>query len=492
MINSPHGHKWQPVDAARGALNHEGVPAPLELDADRLLPVDPATRAIARDLYAAVADLPIISPHGHVDPALLRDDAAFSDPAELFITKDHYVTRLLHAAGVDLAELGAGTTTGADPRAVWRRFAENWHLFAGTASGYWLAHEFVTLFGIDVEPSAQTADAIYDTIAARLTEPDYRPRALFERFGIEIMATTDDPMDDLAIHAELAADPSFAGRVLPTFRPDAYLDPAAAGFAERVERLTASEGVAADDFRGYLTALEARRAHFIAHGAVSADHGVIDPYTVDLSDDEAAGLYRRAVAGELDAAGAREFRGNMLLRMAGMSARDGLVMTIHPGVYRNHSSATFAGFGADTGHDIPLTTTYTQNLRPLLEKHGLEKNLNLVLFTVDETVYSREIAPLAGFYPSVFIGVPWWFLDAPDAVLRFRSAVTETAGFYRGSGFIDDTRAFLSIPARHDMARRLDAAFLARLVGEGRVSLAQAQRIAVDLVTTVPKKAFKL
>ncbi|MGO2050819.1 MAG: glucuronate isomerase [Microbacterium sp.] len=468
------------------------MPAPLELDDDRLLPVDPTTRAIARDLYAAVAELPIISPHGHVDPAMLRDDAPFSDPAELFITKDHYVTRLLHAAGVDLAAVGAGRTTGADPRAVWRALAENWHLFAGTASGYWLTHELVTLFGIDVEPSAETADAIYDTIAARLAEPAYRPRALFDQFRIDVLATTDDPMDDLAVHAELAADETFHGRVLPTFRPDAYLDPAAPAFRTNVERLTASNGTPVDDFAGYLTALEARRAHFIAHGAVSADHGVVEPYTVDLADDEAAALYRRAVAGDLDAAGIRAFRGNMLLRMAGMSARDGLVMTIHPGVHRNHSTATFDRFGPDTGHDIPLTTTYTQNLRPLLEKHGLERGLQIVLFTVDETVYSREIAPLAGFYPSVYIGVPWWFLDAPDAVLRFRSAVTETAGFYRGSGFIDDTRAFLSIPTRHDMARRLDSAFLARLVGEGRISRAQAERIAVDLVTTVPKKAFKL
>jgi len=492
MRNGSHGHIWQPVDVPARRLNHGGMPAPLELDADRLLPVEPALRSVARDLYSSIADLPIISPHGHVDPAMLRDDLPFSDPAELFITKDHYVTRLLHAAGVDLASLGAGSAAGADPRSVWRLFAENWQLLAGTASGYWLTHELVTLFGIDVEPSAETADATYDAIAARLSDPAYRPRALFERFGIEVLATTDDPMDDLAVHAALAADDAFRGRVLPTFRPDAYLDPTAAGFTDRVERLTASNGTATDDFRGYLAALEARRAHFIAHGAVSADHGVIEPYTVDLTDDEASALYRRAVAGELDAAGAREFRGNMLLRMAGMSARDGLVMTIHPGVYRNHSSTTFEGFGPDTGHDIPLTTSYTQNLRPLLEKHGLERGLHVVLFTVDETVYSREIAPLAGFYPSVFIGVPWWFLDAPDAVLRFRASVTETAGFYRGSGFIDDTRAFLSIPARHDMARRLDSAFLARLVGEGRIPLAQAERIAVDLVTTVPRKAFKL
>ena len=468
------------------------MPATLELDDDRLLPIDPQTRGIARDLYQAVATLPIISPHGHVDPRLLLDDAPFSDPAELFITSDHYVTRLLHAAGVDLADLGAGPSQATDPRAIWRLLAENWHLFAGTASGYWLTHELVTLFGLEVEPSAETADTTYDAIASRLRDPAYRPRALFEQFRIEVLATTDDPMDDLAAHAALARDASFTGRVLPTFRPDAYLDPATPGFAQRIERLTASNGTAPDDFAGYLAALEARRAHFIAHGAVSADHGVREPYTVDLTDDEASALYVRAVSGELDAAGSRAFRGNMLLRMAGMSARDGLVMTIHPGVHRNHSTATLDRFGTDTGHDIPVTTTFTENLRPLLERHGLTPGLHLVLFTVDETVYSREIAPLAGFYPSVFIGAPWWFLDAPDAVLRFRAAVTETAGFYRGSGFIDDTRAFLSIPARHDMARRLDSAFLARLVREGRVSLTQAERIAVDLVGSIPRRTFKL
>jgi len=467
------------------------MPATLELDEDRLLPVETRTRAVARELYQSVATLPILSPHGHVDPHLLLADQPFSDPAELLITRDHYITRLLHSAGVDLAALGAGPSE-ADPRAIWTLLAENWHLLAGTASGYWLTHELITLFGVDAEPSRATADAIYDTIASRLGDAAYRPRALFERFGIEVLATTDDPLDDLAAHAALADDPSFTGRVLPTFRPDAYLDPMAPGFLERVERLTATNGSAVDDFPGYLEALEARRAHFIAHGAVSADHGVLEPYTVDLTDDEASGLYARAVAGRLDPAGAREFRGNMLLRMAGMSARDGLVMTIHPGVLRNHSTATFDRYGPDTGHDIPVTTTYTQNLRPLLERHGLARGLHIVLFAVDETVYSREVAPLAGFYPSVFVGAPWWFLDAPDAILRFRAAVTETAGFYRGSGFIDDTRAFLSIPARHDMARRLDSAFLARLVGEGRITMGSAQRIAVDLVDAVPRRAFKL
>jgi glucuronate isomerase len=466
--------------------------APLSLDADRLLPSDPNTRAVARALYESVADHPILSPHGHVDPRMLRDDVAFTDPADLFIRHDHYVTRLLHASGVDLGNLGVGPEPSADPREIWRAFCEHWPVFAGTASGYWLSHELTTLFGVDVEPTSATADLLFDRISDCLAQPGYRPRALFERFGIEVLATTDDPLDDLSAHAALAADESFSGRVLPTFRPDAYLDPESDGFAERAERLAQLHGRPADDFTAYLDALEARRAHFVAHGAVSADHGVREPYTVDLDDGEAASLFSQAIAGTIDAAGARAFRGNMLLRMAGMSVRDGLVMTIHPGVHRNHSSATFQRFGGDSGHDIPFTTSYTENLRPLLERYGLAQNLHLVLFTVDETVYSREVAPLAGFYPSVFIGAPWWFLDAPDAIQRYRAAVTETAGFYRGAGFIDDTRAFLSIPARHDMARRLDSAFLARLVTEGRVPLHRAEAIAVDLVDAIPRKAFKL
>jgi glucuronate isomerase len=464
----------------------------LQLDPDRLFPTDPATRDVARGLYERVAELPIISPHGHVAPSLLMDDEPFSDAANLFLTYDHYVFRLLHAAGVDLVNLGVGTSAPVDPRAAWRIFCEHWHLFAGTASGYWLTHELVTLFGIDVEPSAATSDAIFDTIARHLQTPEYRPRALFERFGIEVLATTDDPMDDLAVHARLAADSSFRGRVLPTFRPDPYLDPASPLFAQKVGALTEWGGTPVDDFAGYLRALEGRRAYFIEHGAVSADHGVHEPLTVDLDEVDAAALYKRAVRGELSADEARTFRGHMLLQMARMSVDDGLVMTIHPGVYRNHSTDTFDRFGADTGHDIPFQTSYTENLRPLLEKYGLEKNLHVVLFTIDETGFSREIAPLAGFYPSLYIGAPWWFIDAPDAVLRFRAAVTETAGFYRSSGFIDDTRAFLSIPARHDMARRLDSAFLARLVREGRVSQSMADRIIVDLTDSQPRKVFKL
>ncbi|MFC0681546.1 glucuronate isomerase [Lysobacter korlensis] len=464
----------------------------LELDPDRLFPVDRQTRTVARNLYERVAELPIISPHGHVDPEVLRRDEAFPDPADLLLSRDHYITRLLHAAGAELTSLGVGRAAGADPRAAWRIFCTNWHLFAGTASGYWLMHQLVTLFEAEEEPSAENADRLFDRIAARLGAPGFLPRELFERFRIEVLATTDDPLDDLSSHAALASDPSFRGRVLPTFRPDAYTDPENPLFRENVERLAAHAGSAPGNYRAYIEALEDRRRYFIQHGAVSADHGVREPLTVDLDDSEAAKLFKLAMQGGLSAEEARVFSGSMLFQMARMSVSDGLVMTIHPGVYRNHSSGTLSRFGSDTGHDIPVGTTFTENLRPMLEKFGLEKDLHIVLFAVDETVYSREIAPLAGFYPSLYIGAPWWFLDAPDAVQRFRSAVTETAGFYRGSGFIDDTRAFLSIPARHDMARRLDSAFIARLVAEGRISRPMAERLITDVTDSQPRKVFKL
>lgn len=458
---------------------------------DALLPADPYTRAIARELYEDVATAPIISPHGHIDPRLLLDDQPFRDPAELLITRDHYVTRMLHSAGLELAEVGLAPDRTVPPQEIWRRLAENWHRFAGTASGYWLTHELSTLFGVDEELDEASADRIYDRIASALHEPEFRPRALFDRFGIEVLATTDDPLDDLSPHRALAADPSFAGRVLPTFRPDAYVDPDATAFVANVSRLLDATGEAAT-FSGYLAALGARRGHFVSAGAVSADHGVLEPFTEDLDPTAAEELFQRAMAGDLDAAGARLFRGHMLFQMAQMSVDDGLVMTVHAGVRRNHHTASLERYGADTGHDIPVRTEYTENLRPLLEAFGTAPGFHLVLFAVDETVYSREIAPLAGFYPSVYVGAPWWFLDAPDAILRWRSAVTETAGFYRSSGFIDDTRAFLSIPARHDTARRLDAAFLARLVAEGRLSRTMAHRIARDLVETIPREVFKL
>lgn len=321
---------------------------------------------------------------------------------------------------------------------------------------------------------------------------EFLPRALFASFRIDVLATTDDPMDDLAAHAALAADPSFPGRVIPTFRPDSYLNPAAPGWADNVAALATWNGTPTADYDGYLAALAGRRRHFIDHGAVSADHGVLQPVAAEITRDRAEALFSEALEGRLDSEGAGLFAAHMLLESARMSVEDGLVMTVHPGIFRNHDTSTFETFGPDSGHDIPVTTTYVDGIRPILQRYGNDPSFHLVLFAVDETVYSRELAPLAGYYPAVYIGAPWWFLDAPDAVLRFRAATTETAGFYRGSGFIDDTRAFLSIPARHDMSRRLDASFLARLVREGRVDRPSAERIIHDLVHLVPRKAFKL
>lgn len=459
---------------------------------NRLLTSDAEAQQIAASLYALVADLPIISPHGHVDPSLLVNNAPFANPAELFIAQDHYVKRLLHASGISLEAIGHGERTDESARRAWQLLCENWNLLAGTASGYWLTQEFAELFGIEETPDAENAQDLYDRIASELLEPHMLPRALFERFGISVLATTDDPCDDLSDHASLAADPTFSGRVLPTFRPDKYIDPRAAGWSESVQRLIDKAGLGEVSYANFILAIETRRAYFIEHGAVSADHGVEEPYTCELSRRAAESTFERCLSGVATAEEQRDFAGHMLVEMARMSSQDGLVMTLHAGVLRNHSSSTFEKFGADTGHDIPVAVEFTRNLRPLLDRYGLEPNLTLILFCLDESAWSREIAPLAGFYPSVRIGAPWWFLDAPDSAMRFREAVTETAGFYRGSGFIDDTRAFLSIPARHDMARRVDSAYLARLVAAGRITFDQAKKIAVDLVTTIPESAFKL
>ncbi|WP_034510612.1 glucuronate isomerase [Blastococcus sp. URHD0036] len=468
------------------------APAALDRHPDRLLPADPGVRAIARRLYDAVRGLPILSPHGHVDPRMLADDVPFADPAGLFVTPDHYVTRLLHASGVSLADLGVGQgpLPEAESRQVWRRLCTHWSVLAGTPTRYWLESELAEVFDIAVRPSAATADTIYDQVAERLTKDAYRPRALFERFGIEVLATTDDPCDDLSAHAELAADPAFPGRVIPTFRPDRYLEAAAPGWADAVARLGEVSGVDTGSWAGWVEAMESRRAHFRAHGATSADHSHEDVGTEPLADPDR--VYRAALAGTASAAERVALRRHMLLEMARMSCDDGLVMTLHPGVRRNHHRPTFEAHGPDTGHDIPLRVEYTDALRPLLERFGTHPSLHLVLFTLDETVFSRELGPLAGFYPAVYVGAPWWFLDAPDAVRRFRGAVTESAGFRRTSGFIDDTRAFCSIPARHDMSRRLDSGYLARLVAEHVLGEDEAGEIAVDLVDRRPREVFKL
>lgn len=461
---------------------------------DRLLPADPGMRRIARSLLETVEDLPILSPHGHVDAAVIAENVAFPDPAALLVSPDHYVVRLIHASGVPLSRLipAKSGTTGPDSRSIWREFCKAWPLFDGTASGHWLRDQFQFVFGVSEMPGAESADALYDELSAKLQEEDFRPRQLFKDFNIEVLATTDDPLDDLSSHKALAEDPTFHGRVLPTFRPDAYINIAHSQWNDNVERLVGAAGEPDTGFRSYIRALENRRRYFIKHGAVSADHGVRTPAALKLSESEAAQLFELARTGKFTAAERDAFEAHMLYQMARMSVEDGLVMTVHPGSFRNHHQASFDTFGPDTGHDIPFAVNYTESIRPLLQDFGTAKDFHLVLFTLDETVFSRELAPLAGFYPSVYLGAPWWFLDAPDAMQRFRSAVTETAGFSRFSGFIDDTRAFCSIPARHEASRRVEASFLARMVAEHRFSEERAHEIMIDTVDGAPRRVFKL
>ena len=468
--------------------------SPLDLHPDRLFPPDPGVRRLASALYERVQDLPIISPHGHVPAAWLADDIAFADPTSLLITPDHYVTRLLHAHGVALGDLGVGRQSFGeeDSRRAFRILCEHWNAYRGTPVRFWLDAQLADIFGVTVRPSAATADAVYDQIADRLSRPEFRARALFERFGIELLATTDDPCDDLAAHRRLADDPSWSARVVPTFRPDRYLEPLSPTWNGDVDRLAETSGTETGDYDGWLAAMAARRVHFIEHGAVSADHSHLDTRTDPLDPAAAKHLYALARKGEINAGEAVALRRHLLFQMGLMSADDGLVMTLHPAVRRNHHTASAEAFGSDIGADIPVQVEFTEALQPLLDAVGTHPNFQLVLFTVDETTFSREIAPLAGFYPSVFAGAPWWFLDAPEAILRYRAAVTETAGFAKTSGFIDDTRAFCSIPARHDMSRRLDAAFVARLVAEHRLDEDEAYEVVHELVDTNPRRAFKL
>ena len=467
----------------------------IELHPDRLFPTDPSVRSIARRLYDEVAGLPIISPHGHVDPAILAEDQPFGDPANLLVVPDHYVTRMLHAHGVSFDRLGVppGAPKGdASPREIWRTFCSHWWAFRGTPSRYWLEAELVDVFGVHLRPSAETADEIFDQLSERLTSPEFRPRALYERFGIEVLATTDDPADDLAAHRKLADDAAWKGRVVPTFRPDAYLEPARPDWAARVARLGEVTGEDTTGYAGYVAALEQRRAYFKRNGATATDHGHADAGSEPLEPSEASRIYAAALTGAATADEATAFRRHMFTEMARMAGEDGLVMQVHPGVLRDHHTGTFDRYGRDVGGDIPMTTEYTRSLRPLLQRYGTHPNFRMVLFTVDEDVFSREIAPLAGFYPSVFVGAPWWFIDTPDAIRRFRDAVTDTVGFHKTAGFVDDTRAYCSIPVRHDMARRLDCGYLARLVAEHRLPEDEAAETAADLAYRLPASTFRV
>jgi glucuronate isomerase len=466
----------------------------LQLDPDRALPFPTEQRSIARKIYGETKDLPLICMHGHVEPEVFADDSPFADPAQLLIVPDHYVFRMLASQGIEPARLGVprldGGSVETDSRKIWRTFCENWKLFRGTPSRYWLEHELVEVFGVDQVPSAETADAIYDQIAACVADPKFRPRALLDRFNIEVISTTDSATSDLKQHAKLAAD-GLSERVFPTFRPDAvtYLDRPT--WRDDIEELGKLTGIDTTTYDGFLDSLRTRRAAFIDAGARATDHGHLLADTTPMNLNTARELYTRVLGGaEPSQADVDAFAANMLYQMADMSCDDGLVMQIHPGVLRNHNTAIFTTYGSDKGYDIPIQTEFTRGLRPMLDQFGSDPRFRVILFTVDETVYSRELAPIAGTYPSVRLGAPWWFLDSPEGMRRFRESAVETAGFYNTSGFVDDTRAFASIPARHDLYRRVDAGFLARLVLEHRLSLEEAAETAVDLAYRLPKESY--
>ena len=466
----------------------------MALHPDRLFPADPATRSIARRLYEAVAGLPILSPHGHTDPSWYARDGAFPDPAALFITPDHYATRMLYSQGVKLQDLGVARRDGApvetDPRKIWRLFAKHFHLFAGTPTRLWFEHSLEAVFGITDRLSAKNADEMFDRIETAIATPALRPRALFDRFNLEVIATTDSALDDLAHHDAVRAS-GWHGRVVPTYRPDAVVDPQAYGFAENVAQFLGMTGEPAT-WAGYLKAHRARRAFFKERGATATDHGHATARTENLSAGDAAALFDTVLAGRADESQADAFRGQMLMEMARMSQDDGLVMQLHPGSYRNHNPSLFADFGPDKGADIPKATDYVHALKPLLDAVGNDAGLAIILFTLDETAYSRELAPLAGHYPALKLGPAWWFFDSPEGMRRFRETTTETAGFYNTVGFNDDTRAYLSIPARHDMARRVDCAYLARLVADHRLDEEEAFDLAGELAYGLAKKAYRL
>jgi glucuronate isomerase len=468
---------------------------PIDLHPDRLFPAEPATRALARALYDTVKDLPIVSPHGHTDPQWYADDAPFPDASALLIVPDHYVFRMLYSQGIPLEQVGIPRRDGGpverDARQIWRTFAAHYHLFRGTPTRMWLDHAFRVEFGMEERLTAESADRYFDRINAMLATPGFRPRALFERFNIEVIATTESPLDPLAHHAKIRAS-GWKGRVVTAYRPDPVVDPEFDGFRANVAKLGEITGENTATWAGYLAAHRNRRAFFKSIGATSTDHGHPTALTCDLAAPECQRLLDRALAGSITADEAEQFRGQMLTEMATMSRDDALVMQIHPGSFRNHNAQLFAGYGRDKGADIPTRTDYVRALRPLLAKHGNARDLTVILFTLDETSYARELAPLAGHYPILKLGPPWWFHDSPEGMLRFREQATETAGFYNTVGFNDDTRAFLSIPARHDVARRIDCRFLATLVREHRLGEDEAFDLAPQLAYHLAKRAYRL
>ncbi|HLA43283.1 MAG TPA: glucuronate isomerase [Aggregatilineales bacterium] len=463
---------------------------------DRYFSPDPAQNRIARNLYQTVEQLPLICPHGHVNPVLLADpDYEWGTPVDVFIIPDHYIFRMLYSQGIALESLGIprkdGEPVESDHRKIWQTVCDYWYLFRGTPTGIWLRDELRGVFGIREKISPQHASTLYDAITEKLASPEFRPRQLFERFHIEVLATTDAATDSLDHHRTIR-DSGWTGRVVPTFRPDAVVNMDTEGWQENIQKLGEVSNINITDYTSYIQALEQRRAFFKEMGATATDHAALTPYTERMDNTEAESIFQRALKGTASADDARRFTGHMLVEMARMSTEDGLVMQLHPGSYRNHNPLIFEGFGRDMGADIPIATEFTRNLKPLLDCFGSKSNLTIILFNLDETTLSRELAPLAGHYPALRIGAPWWFFDSLNGMQRFFDNVVETAGIYNTAGFNDDTRAYPSIPARHDVWRRASADWLAGLVVRHIVDEDDAHSMAADLAYHLAKETYKL
>ncbi|HWQ35282.1 MAG TPA: glucuronate isomerase [Blastocatellia bacterium] len=467
----------------------------ISLPEDRYFDPDPRQKEIALRLYHEVKDLPLVCPHGHVDPRMFADpDYQFGTPTELLLIPDHYIFRMLWSQGIPLESLGIprldGGAVESDHRKIWQTFADHYYLFRGTPTGMWLDHELREVFGVEDKLTSESAQEIYDHIAAQLARPEFRPRRLFERFRIEVLATTDAADDPLAAHQALRAS-GWPGRIVPTFRPDGVVNIDRPDWRDNIRRLGEVVGYEIGSYSQLISALENRREYFRSMGATATDHAAVTPYTDHLLPPEAEAIFQRALTGRFSPDDARLFTGHMLIEMARMSIEDGLVMQFHPGSYRNHNQVILDRFGFDKGCDIPIAVDYTRSLLPLLNRYGNDPRLTLILFTLDETTYSRELAPLAGHYPAVKLGPPWWFHDSWNGMRRFRDQVMETAGLYNTVGFNDDTRAFPSIPARHDLARRADANWLAGLVVRSVIDLSEATEMIHDCAYRLARKAYK-
>jgi glucuronate isomerase len=463
---------------------------------NRLFSSEPQQRQVAAQLYAQVSSLPIISPHGHVDARVLADpNYSFGTPADLFIIPDHYILRMLYSQGIGLEQLGLPRRDGLpheiDTRQIWQRFADNYYLFRGTPVGIWTTAELREIFGVEEKLDSASAQRIYDQVADKLAQPAYRPRALFERFNIEVLCTTDAATDTLDDHEAIRAS-GWKGVVRPTFRPDAVINFGADRWRVNITRLGEMSGVDIRSYTTYIQALEQRRTYFKRMGATATDHGAPTAFTQSLSESQAATLFQRALRGEASSVDEAQFTGHMLIEMARMSVEDGLVMQLHPGAVRSHNDWQLEQFGPDKGADIPQTVEFTHNLKPLLDRFGNDPRLTLIAFTLDETTYSRELAPLASHYPALKLGPPWWFYDSLNGIERYLDQVMETAGLYNTVGFNDDTRAFCSIPARHELWRRATANWVAGLVVREIVDLDEAGEMVQALAYGLAKKAYRL